>query len=79
MKLKPIKLKSWEDRYIYTHNPYTLWNPSTLWKYRSNGFACPDCGRELYDDVSFVLTSVPPQAVVKCLGQDCVFTSARPV
>lgn len=42
---------------------------------RSNGLACPNCGRELMDSDPMMLTSSPPQRNVHCSG--CGFIGYR--
>ena len=51
-----------------------------LWKYREvypkpNGIACPECGAELYDSDSVILTSYPPKRNINC--SECEYTGTR--
>lgn len=40
-----------------------------------NGIKCPKCGEELFDDLTRVLTSNPPQTPVFC--KKCGYTGSR--
>lgn len=43
-----------------------------------NGFACPKCGSELFDDQPMVtLTSWPAQKTVKCFVEGCGYSGYR--
>lgn len=43
-----------------------------------NGFACPTCGEELYDDTTTgLLESLPAQKIVCCKTGNCKFTGTR--
>lgn len=53
------KLQSLEDANAAAMNrAFTVW--------RSNGIACPTCGKECEDDTSITLTSNPPQQYWRC-------------
>jgi hypothetical protein len=45
-------------------------------KKRPNGFSCPKCGKEMFDDLTLVLTSNPPQVHVFC---ECGHSDSRPM
>lgn len=46
-------------------------------KYVLNGIECPQCKSELYDDISMILASNPPQIKVICAHKGCNFVSSR--
>ena len=62
---KLISLKEFNGLNTY---PYTSIYPM------HNGISCPECGKELYDTDSMILTSCPPQRNIHC---DCGYKGYR--
>ena len=67
--MREKRLVSWDQRNCY--------KAPNIVRYKLNGIACPKCGNELHDDTSMILTSLPPQIIVRCLYEGCNFAGHR--
>lgn len=61
-----ISLEEWEE------SRKNLWQNITEAK---NGIACPECGEELYDDCTLIITTNPARIHIFC--KDCEWTGTR--
>lgn len=65
-----MTLKTIEEHEI----EFWLNNVNPIFKEIKNGISCPNCGEELFTDLTMVLTSNPPQRRVFC--KSCNYTGS---